>query len=107
MEDILTKTKLPIFIWGSGEVGLLVYEKIMSYGVTPTGFVTDTSDVTMGGFCKEDVVSRYKDYMIVRGFLGSFYLPDEEIKRIWPGCSVVATVSDIYEPRYVEAMSCQ
>lgn len=53
MEDILTKTKLPIFIWGSGEVGLLVYEKIMSYGVTPTGFVTDTSDVTMGGFVRK------------------------------------------------------
>ena len=107
ISDIIKIQKgLPIFIWGNGEVGKLVQSKLEQIGIKVNGFISGIKVEEKGEVLnKETLLLKYNKYIVVRGWLGAFYLSDEEIKAQWLGCEDVITISNIYEPMFVEELS--
>lgn len=97
--DELKSTKTPIFIWGAGEVATFTKKKLNSNGIFERGYVIDKmyaksdKDIT-----RERLIATERSYILIRGFIESFFGSDYEIKNIWPGCKAVFTVVDLYEP---------
>lgn len=104
--EISTIPPSPIFIWGSGEIASLTEEALKNIGIKINGFVIDYgTPIDTCVYQKSDVIKRYKDFILIRGFLQSFFMSDDEIIAQWPGCKKVYTVPDIYEPSIVEPLN--
>jgi hypothetical protein len=105
--NFLKSTKLPIYIWGAGEVGKLAEIFLENIGIETKGFVIDGTDVqsTDRIISKEKLLSTEPVFVLVKGFLGSFFLSDSMVKETWPGCQYVITISDVYEPDFSEPMT--
>lgn len=107
IEKALKSESRPIFIWGAGEVGKLVFNKLEESRIPCKGFVVDDqTENTENMICsKKQLLQENQEYILVRGVLGSFYMSDAEIFDIWPGCKGVYSITDAYEPEFSDEMS--
>lgn len=107
VEEILRGASCPIFIWGSGELGKLVFEKLSEDGINCKGYVINDgpSDTDRMVYSKEQVIEENREYILIRGFLKAYYMEDEEVIRMWPGCKGIYSVPDAYEPRILEELT--
>lgn len=101
--DYLKQANMPIYIYGGGEVAKLVKKELDMAGLTEVSFVVDDSDI-QDASSKENVIRTGEKYILIRGFLGSFYMSDEKIMSSWPNCQKVVTIGDIYEPDFAEPL---
>ena len=104
--DKLKQINLPIYIWGSGEIASLAKKSLNKEGIDIEGFVIDEKYIKSEyDLTKDKVIALGKPYILVKGFLGTYYMSESNVKDMWPGCESVITITDIYEPVVVEPMS--
>ena len=107
MKDVyarLRKTDLPIYIWGNGEVAMFSNKKLAQEGITVSGFVTDDGR-SNAGVEKQWLLDNVVKYILIRGFLGAYFMNDADIIRKWVGCEEVYSIMDCYESYFTEILS--
>lgn len=107
VERELRREGRPIFIWGSGEVGELIFNKLKEAGIPCRGYVVDdkTENAEETVYSKEQVLRENQEYVLIRGFLKLFYMSDNEILDLWPGCKGVYSITDAYEPEFSDVLT--
>lgn len=104
----LKKENLPIFIWGSGDLGRMAFKKLRQEGISCAGFVVDdaaTMDMDGMVYQKKDLLGKFEEYVLVKGFADAYALKDSDILSKWPGCKSIFTIADVYEPDSIEEMT--
>lgn len=103
--EFLKKVNLPIYIWGSGDVGKESRKALNREGFSVKKYVVDdVEDLPKDTISKEILCSTESAYVLVKGFLSAYYISEDEIKHTWPGCEYVMSFSDIYEPDTTEIL---
>lgn len=107
IEKALKNENRPIFIWGAGEIGKLLFDKLRKSGIPCKGYVVDDGMEMVDDmvYTKKRLLQENQEYILVRGFLSSFYMSDIEIFDIWPGCKGVYSITDVYEPEISDELS--
>lgn len=104
----LKKVDLPIVIWGSGDLGRMAFKKLRQEGVSCEGFVVDDSAAGNADekiYRKEELLGKFEEYVLVKGFASAYAMRDSDILSMWPGCRGVYTIVDVYEPDGIEEIS--
>ncbi len=92
-----------IYVWGHGEVAKLVEKKLKAKNIHIRGFVVDDQEHHGGVLNKEDIYNQ--NYFLIRGFLGAYFMSEQEIMNSWTGCIGAFSIIDCYEPDMVEPVS--
>lgn len=104
----LKKENLPIFIWGSGNLGRIAFRKLVQEGVPCVGYVVDNAfadDVGERVYRKEELLGKFKEYVLVKGFENAYAMRDSDIFSMWPGCKGIYMIVDVAEPDDVESIT--
>lgn len=99
--------KLPVFIYGNGEVGQLSKRKIEKMGGQVNGFVVDNVEPFMKDtYSITEVKTGYQEFVIIKGFLKALYMPDNQIKeKFGERCKGVYSINAMYDSVFTEEIS--
>ena len=76
---------LPVFIWGNGELAELSHRLLKKNNISVEGRIVSVSIENKKGkiFTKKELNCKFESYIIIKGFLQSLTLNDEEVKKIF------------------------
>lgn len=102
--DFLSKTEKPVYVFGGGEVANLIKKELEMNNIRLTAFIVDylPEHSERSRFIESNSSSLNEEFILVRGFLNSFYMSDEELMTRFPKCLKVITIIDMYEASVVE-----
>ncbi len=98
----IKRLNLPVFVWGYWtETTVEVTKVLVKYGVAIEGFIqTDTiKEPKVDGrlLSKVELLSCYKEYVLVKGYIEHYYIKPEEYIKDWIGCKAVYEITDLGE----------
>jgi FkbM family methyltransferase len=96
--DYLKGLSIPVYVYGAGEIATYARKALLKNGIPVKGLIDyKQSDLTNSIYTKEQVLQCETDYVLVKGYLGAYFISDEKIMEAWPGCRKVITLTDVYE----------
>jgi len=95
LAEEIKKLNIPVFVYGSGEIGQSAKRKLIKYGIAVTSFIVDNEfDRAWESISVEVCNSKYDDYVVILGFLESYY--NKRVFAIkFPNARIVARLADI------------
>ena len=90
---------LPVFIWGNGELAELSHRLLKKNNISVEGRIVSVSIENKKGkiFTKKELNCKFESYIIIKGFLQSLTLNDEEVKKIFgEKCIKSYSLSEVY-----------
>ena len=103
----LRNSRLPIFLWGAGEMAGMAERLLEQNGIRHSGMVTDDAYRSGGHKTRSELINTYGEYYMVCANGAAFYRTEEENLSHWPGCRGIFAFPDIYETGMSEPVTAE